>query len=155
MKKTTNIIFLILSTLIISCSSNENPTPQPSPTIIGKWKYVSKIDLQFSNFPCNPDYEKLEFKTNGELIRDYANNLGGNPISCIQSNAIDLYTLDGIDITDRPSYNGIPDYTYESHLKVIELTQNSLKLALIKVKNNGTTYTYGQNDIVTTYERIN
>ena len=68
MKKTTKIIFLILSTLIISCSSNENPTPQPSPTIIGKWKYVSKIDLQFSNFPCNPDYEKLEFKTNGELI---------------------------------------------------------------------------------------
>ena len=155
MRKITILPFLILSTLIISCSSNESPTQQTSPTIIGKWKYVSKIDLLFSNFPCNPEFEKLEFKTNGELIRDYANNLGGTPISCIQSSVIDLYTLNGIDIIDRPSYNGVPDYAYESNLKVIELTQNSLKLALVRVKNNGTEYIYGQSNIIITYERIN
>jgi hypothetical protein len=155
MKKLSSLVYLIFATLIVSCSSSENPTPQTNPTIIGKWKFISKIDLLFSSFPCNPEFEKLEFKINGELIRDYSNNLGGTPISCVQSNAIDLYTLNGVDIIDRPSYNGVPDYTNESYFKVIELTQNSLKLALIKVKNNGTVSIYGQNDIITTYERIN
>jgi len=121
------LLFLCVTILLLSCSSDNDSNPINGNNIVGKWNLQDILSNGQSgiggNYTCNKDFDITEYKSNGTIVTKLSNN---DPNNCIQLTENGTYLIEGNIVTETQMNGSIKIYEYK--YKIIELTDTTLKL---------------------------